>query len=272
MSRYLRIGTPGFKTGALLTVALAVGMWPGEASGQQGEDPPLAGPTFEVATVKPVPMTGPGVLIDSRIEPAGYTGRYMTLKGYILEAYNIRNSNWLDGAASLDGQAFSITAKAAGPASQQTIRKMLQHLLASRFSLKVHWESREGQVYGLVKSSKSALLRPVVYQGDDPDVCVRPGVGGLEARHCSMDAFAGFLNRFVNLGRPVINMTGIAGRFDFTLKYATHGLAPDLTPGVEEALPSIFEAIQEIGVKLSPQKGPVQILVVDRANRMPTAD
>jgi uncharacterized protein (TIGR03435 family) len=227
---------------------------------------------FAVASIKPVSMTGPGVLIDSRIEKAGYVGRYMTLRAYILEAYGIRNSEWLVGPAWLDSGAFSVTAKAAGPVSEQAVRSMLQALLADRFALKVHSESRVRPVYALVTKQNLRTLRKVAYDGEDADMCVRPLVGGLEASHCSMDAFTSFLNRFVNLGRPVVNMTNLPGRYEFALKYATSGLAPVLEPTTDEVLPTFFDAVQAVGLKLVPQAGSVPILVVDNANRVPTPD
>ena len=82
-----------------------------------------------------------------------------------------------------------------------------------------------------------------------------------------MAAFSNVLSGSMNLNRPVIDMTGVSGRFDFTLRYATKGFRPLLDPAADSPEPTIFESILRIGLKLEARKSPVEILVVDHVNQ-----
>jgi len=157
---------------------------------------------------------------------------------------------------------------------------MLQVLLADRFKLKVHWETREGPTYNLVVSKNGPKLRaakegppnpedikawgdrpvPRLYQRGDS----RVGFDYI-AHGCSMDDITHMLA--AQFGRPVSDKTGLTGKYDFTLRY--HGVrlsdrpADDLDP-----LPTLDTAIQDqLGLKLLPAKGTIQVLVVDHIER-----
>jgi uncharacterized protein (TIGR03435 family) len=141
---------------------------------------------------------------------------------------------------------------------------MLRTLLADRFQLKVHRETKEGNVYALVVAKNGPKLKQPT--GDRSWVAVvritppdEPGVKyALQGRKTSMALFAGEL--YDQVGRPVLNHTRIQGEFDFRVDYAT-----DDNP---ETGPSIFAAMQEqLGLRLEATKGPVETLVVDHAEK-----
>jgi uncharacterized protein (TIGR03435 family) len=137
---------------------------------------------------------------------------------------------------------------------------MLQTLLEDRFQRKVHLETKELPIYALVVAKNGTKVHAIKDEGDTE-------IGGgdghqFTARQVSMQVFAGALAR--QFGSPVLDMTGLTGVYDITLDYAhDDSAAADNGPG-----PSIFTALQEqLGLKLEPRKGPVEVLVVDRAER-----
>jgi len=170
---------------------------------------------------------------------------------------------------------------------------MLQTLLEERFQLTLHRERRQAPVFALTKTRKSTRLKsfqqgsctPVDYaqnppprQPGGPPFCqnkIQSKGANERAVHvpaATLPAFADFLG--VVLGRPVIDRTGISGRFDFDLEFAldqsTPGFVPDDTSASSVEGPSVVTAIQEqTGLKLESTKGPVEFLVIDRV-RMPS--
>jgi len=156
-----------------------------------------------------------------------------------------------------------------------TLRQMLQALLADRFGLQTHRETRQPPVYELTKVTSAPQLKPSVRQqaacdaapADQP--CHRLGGGpgrGLKAEAVEMAEFARTLSVFS--GRPVVDRTGLIGLFDFE----TEPWQP-LQPGVSDSPDvTIFTVLQEtLGLKLVAARGPVEVIVVDRA-RKPSAD
>ena len=202
---------------------------------------------------------------DLRMSPGGtLTITNLALKYIILKAFDVKYSQVSGGPGWLDTAEFNIVGKAEGNPSQAQMMAMLRTLLAERFQLKVHRETKEGNVYALVVAKNGPKLkRPT---GDRSWVAViritppdRPGVNyALQGRKTSMALFAGELYNQVR--RPVLDLTGIQGEFDFRVDYAT-----DDNP---ETGPSIFAAMQEqLGLRLEATKGPVETLVVDHAEK-----
>jgi uncharacterized protein (TIGR03435 family) len=134
---------------------------------------------------------------------------------------------------------------------------MLQALLSERFKLAIHRESKERTVYELVVGKNGPKLHEVEAGPGHSN----GGHGSLSAQKMSMSHLADSLSRIVDL--PVLDMTGLKGAFDIELKWA-----PD---GDDANGPSIFTAVQEqLGLKLEQRKGPMEIIVVDHAERVPT--
>jgi uncharacterized protein (TIGR03435 family) len=136
---------------------------------------------------------------------------------------------------------------------------MLQTLLAERFKLAIHRETKERTAYSLVVGKDGPRLHEVeAGAGRTTD-----GRGFLSAQKMSMSQLADSLSKA--LGVPVLNMTGIKGLFDIELKWAQDEYSANG--------PSIFTVVQEqLGLKLEPRKGPVEIIVVDHAERVPTGN
>ena len=227
--------------------------------------PAFAQPAFEVASVKPAdPAARRG--IDFRISPGGLLrATNVTVVNLINQAYSLKHYQLSGGPGWLDSARFDIDAKAAGDPSREQMMAMLQSLLADRFQLKVHWESREQSIYALLAAKGGPKLQPP--KKDDLPAAVRIGFSGsagdkktyvLWGHKASLAMIA------ANLGeaeRPVFDRTGIQGEFDFRLEFA----ADDSKP---EDGPSLFTAIQEqLGLRLESAKGPVQTLIVDHAGK-----
>ena len=169
----------------------------------------------------------------------------------------------------------------------QMFGPMLQVLLEDRFRLKVHRETRELPVYTMTvargglktRATKEGSCIPLDLNHSDqpsPNFCDRM-TGKLNGDHISDDAYgmsmAEIASRFLanRLDRTVIDETGLAGRFDVHLEFARDNAATNLDNPVaspDSAAPSIFTAVQEqLGLKLSPGKGPVEVLVIDHVEK-----
>lgn len=205
------------------------------------------------------------------------------------------------GPAWVRSDTYQITAKAAGPASREVMSgPMLQALLEDRFQLRLHRDTRQVPVYVLTAGKDSPKLKPskagscVQFQArppGDPQPPIPPGqkpcmnmIGfrkgpntGLNAQSNTLDEFCVLLSHLVD--RPVINKTGIPGKFDIQLEFAVDESTPRFLPGGDMAQtivqpsndpagPSVFTAVQqELGLKLDPTKGPGDFLVIDHVER-----
>jgi uncharacterized protein (TIGR03435 family) len=180
----------------------------------------------------------------------------VSLRDLIRFAYGVKDYQ-LTGPDWLATQRFDIVAKAEAPVPDDQLMAMLQTLLAERFKLAIHRETKERTVYELVVGKNGPRLHEVEAGGQHSS----GGRGFLSAQRMSMSQLADSLSRTVSL--PVLNMTGIEGVFDIELKWAPE---EDNANG-----PSIFTAVQEqLGLKLEQRKGPMEFIIVDRAERIPT--
>jgi uncharacterized protein (TIGR03435 family) len=186
----------------------------------------------------------------------------LTLNVILRQAYGLEHYQITGGPAWLDTDRFDIEAKAAGEPTKEQMMAMLQALLADRFQLKVHRESREGNVYALVVAKGGHKLKPPtgdrsfisLHRNDPP---TEPGVHySLVGNKASLALIAARLGQ--QLGLPVIDRTGIEGEFDFKVDYAV-GDNPD------SGIPLPIAIQEQLGLKLERAKGPVETLVVDRA-------
>ena len=255
--------TKTFETCCLVAVALGLTVpLPPFAQSLAGADDqrgPL--PTFEVASVKlHKPEPGP-FRVSTGVEVGRINYTNVTLKGCIREAYGLRPYQVAGGLAWLNDDRFDIVAKASGPASKAQLMLMLKSLLAERFHLTFHIETKEMPVYSLTVAKKGLRVHEVKDDGHGTQIGGDPA-HAFTARNISMAQFAGTLSRIPQVDRPVLNATGLKGLFDLALDYATDDTSTD------SAGPSIFTALQEqLGLKLEPARGPVEILVVDHAER-----
>ena len=236
--------------------SLGVGAINAPAIQAQSQQSPL--PKFEVASVKTNKSQG-------MMELGGHNEKFnalrISLEGLIEYAYNI-NHNEMVGPAWLGSETYDIEAKPEHPVSIAQIRQMLQTLLTDRFKLSVHTETKELPVYALMPAKNGPRLREAPAD-EEPSFRRTPGhiVAENEPISSLINAFRGNFFALGVLDRPVIDTTGLKGRYDFTLEWAQRD--PDTGP-------SLFTALQEqLGLRLVAQKGPVEVLVIDHVEKVP---
>jgi uncharacterized protein (TIGR03435 family) len=230
---------------------------------------PQAAPEFEVASVKLAPpRTGTDRLIAMDSDPAMVQYSNINLKILIAMAYGFDSERILGGPAWLDSQEYDLAAKIPAGVSKNMVPAMLQALLAERFKLVVHRESKDQRAYLLVVGEGGSKVK-VAQEEDRQDVEQVRGDrlplqmmrGRITGHAIPMAALAGVLTRFA--GDPVIDRTGLTKKYDIDLKWT-----PESDSGYD---PGVFSAIQRLGLKLQPGKAAIEVLMVDHAERIPTA-
>jgi uncharacterized protein (TIGR03435 family) len=215
-------------------------------------------PAFEVASIKLHPYVPGPLSVTGGVTSAGVRLTNATLKNCITKAYGVPPYLISGGPGWLASERYDIDAKAATAAPRAQLMLMLQTLLEDRFQLKVHLETKEQPIYALVVAKNGPKIHPVK---DEDDMEINGNSHQFTARQVSMQEFAGALAR--QFGSPVQDMTGLKGVYDFALDLAPEGSVADDGPS-----PSIFAALQEqLGLRLEARKGPMEVLVVDRAER-----
>jgi uncharacterized protein (TIGR03435 family) len=223
-------------------------------------------PHFEVASVKrAVPQGGPGDIprnMDS--SPGHFVMRNVPLRyalewAYDLKDYQISGPEWIKAE-----ERYDMIANAAGPASNQEMKAMLQTLLTERFQMKIHRETRDLSVYALVPGKGAPKVKPPA-PGAGPELS--GGATAVLFHNQPISRLTFLLSR--RMDRPVLDLTGLDGLYDFTLDIS--GLNNFNPRSVEDTTgPSIFTAVQtDLGLKLDSRKAPVDILVIDSVNKLP---
>ncbi len=227
---------------------------------------------FEVASVKPNRIGNAGGEGSNResisASPLSLAMRNVTLSSCLKWAYGVKSFQ-IDGPGWLTSERYDIMAKAAGAVREDEIRLMLRALLAERFKLTLRRESRELPVYALVVARKGLKLRQAAGEGDSR---MSPEGGDLVFRNFSMAELAERLSTIpFKVDRPVVDETGLDGRFDFHLKLASGGAELKTTlEGMDRGV-AIFAYFQEqLGLKLEGRKAPVDVLVIEHAEKVPT--
>jgi uncharacterized protein (TIGR03435 family) len=231
-----------------------------------------ANPDFEVATIKPSPPGRPGKLFTVR-------GTHVltintSLVDLIQMAYGVQQKQIAGGPSWLSSDKFDIDGvpDVPGTPSMEQLKGLVQKLLANRFALKFHRETKEMSAYVLTVAKNGPKLKK-----DDASglpALFFPQLGTLVVRNATMDAVAQVLQGSV-FDRPVVDNTGLQGRWDFTLKWTPDesqfsGLGVKVPPpsNAADAPPPFFTAIQEqIGLKLEAGKAPVPVLVIDHVEQ-----
>ncbi len=320
----------GLKRRALFTIAVGTVLFalvnaPGSEASPQAGTSRTATAKFEVASIKRHKPSGPRMMF--RIMNSPNDGRFYatgpTVKMLLRMAYDVQDSQILEGPNWIDSERFDIQAKAdsavdaelrkLSPDQAKLVKEhMLQALLADRFGLKLHHETKELPVYALVVAKNGPKLEKAKDQTSGPADKGRPGgpglnrgvqmrVGGGEWHLNFQDSPIPFFVTILSqsLGRTFVDKTGLEGRYNFRLHWAgggmmmggpgpgmmagpgavgsagTGGNAPlsmpePAKPDISE--PSIFTALHEqLGLKLKPEKGHVQVLVIDHIHQ-PTAN
>ena len=255
---------------------------------------------FEVASVKPNKSGDGRVMLG--LQPGGrFNATNVPLRLLLRQAFNVQEFQIVGGPDWLGSDRFDVVAKAPeGEFTADRMRPMLRSLLAERFQLAVHNETREMPVYVLAKARADGKLGPNMTPaavdcaavmrgrraGGPPPAPSQPGQkvecgfmigpGRMNAGGMPMTNLAQSLSPLV--GRIVLDKTELTGDYDFELTYSPEGLAglPPLLngapPPVDPNAPTIFTALQEqLGLKLDSRQGPVDVIVIDRVEQ-PVAD
>ncbi len=174
-------------------------------------------------------------------------------------AYNVAQFQIVGEPGWASTDTYDISAAPETAATHDEALGMIQTLLADRFHLVLHRETKEVPILALVIGKGGPKLAKS-NDADEMHTSMRGAPHGATG-HATMAHLARYLTN--QLGRPVVDRTSLAGLFDFTLEFAPEGNGADAIPG-----PSIFTALQEqLGLKLDPAKGPVEILVIDHAEK-----
>jgi uncharacterized protein (TIGR03435 family) len=286
-----------------------------------------APPAFEVASVKTAaPQTDGNRFVRmggdaGRVDYANVSLKQVLAKAYDVKSYQVTGPSWLDT------ERYDIVAKVPDGVAKEQIPAMLQALLAERFHMSIHRESKEQSVYAIVVGKGELKLKkydenasqaftfnesggpppPPPPPGGGGRIAVAAGRGGgggpagpaakgsamismtsngatrVQARGVTLSGLAGMLSS--QLDRPVVDMTGIEGLYDFALEAAAEEMvgmkmtvigSPGPAGGAPAPAPetaptaSIFTSIQQLGLKLDPRKAPIAYVVVDKADKVPT--
>ncbi len=235
-----------------------------------------ASPRFDVTSIKPsdprVPLPGrvaqvsaaPGSAIVTT--PGLLRTRNASLKDLIKGAWGLEDHQVAGGPEWISSVRFDIEAKAASPADRALLMTMLRALLADRFKLGFHHETKTLAVYALTVAKGGPKFHPLTAGTDDSAI--------RKTDHMAVRDMAS-LARYLNFGadRPVIDQTGLTGSFDADLDISKIGVAARGIAGEAMVSPAnMFEATAnalpgQLGLKMAPTKAPVEIFVVDHAEK-----
>ena len=284
-------------------------------------------PTFEVASIKPSEPITPamvqagkihaGMKIDgARVDIGNFSLMQLVAKAYDIKFYQLQGPSWMVPTA----QRFDVVANLPAGATKEQVPEMLQVLLAERFKLVVHKETKEQKVYALVVGKGGIKMKETEQPagaegGPNPGVTGSSSVtinqsksGGAEVSNgagirqkmipsadgksirfeitkATMALLAEGLTPLVD--RPIVDMTELKGDYDVAFEISREDFlnaarqaganvpaaAPNSTSPADAAsdpVGSVFTAIQSLGLKLEPRKAPMVMIVVDKAEKMPT--
>jgi uncharacterized protein (TIGR03435 family) len=264
---------------------------------------PSQGPRFEVASIKPSKASDPhGTVV---LQPGGrFVAVNVAVRQLITQAYGVQSSQLVDGPDWSRTDRFDVTARADGDLSltnatggTTSLQLMLRAMLAERFRLRVHQESRQLPIYALVLARSDKAIGPKIQVStadcaaqtptrgipapgppsfNDPLKCgVRMGHGRLLAADATMAQLATGLSNTVQ--RVVRDSTGLAGRYSMEMTWVPESMPTSNGPfpapsAIDPNGTSIFTALQEqLGLRLESARGPVDVVVIDNIER-PTPD
>jgi uncharacterized protein (TIGR03435 family) len=266
-----------------------------------------ARPEFEVASIRPAAEQTQGVAVGLHIDGSQVSFNYLSIKEYVVLAYRVK-PNQVIGPDWMATQRFNIAAKLPDGTATDQVLPMLQSLLADRFQMKMHREMREFPIYtvGVAKTGlKMTAIPPDPNLDETAGAPLNIGGGGdargvtislprgasfslgataFEAKRLDMPTFADMLTRFSD--RSVMDMTGLKGRYDFTLELSPEDRTANLIRSAVSAgltLPpqtlraldyssnaSLIDSLQRLGLTFEARKGPLEVLVVDSVQKTPT--
>ncbi len=277
---------------------------------------------FEVATVKPSPPINGFIRIGPRLgpgtaDPSRVNYQLASLKYLLQIAYGVKNFQ-ITGPGWLDSERYDIVATVPPGSTKEQVNVMLQNLLADRFHLTLHHETKDAVLYELTVGKNGSKLKPFAADSAAPATLPPPGGGPLpmgkdglpvvppgatlmmmspKGRRvvASKQPISGLINVLASeLNSPVVDKTGLTGEFDYSLEFMPEGggvlpglaglpapppppsgvagpQAPGATPADNIDAPPLLAAVQDqLGLKLEKKRGPLDILVIDHAEKVPT--
>jgi uncharacterized protein (TIGR03435 family) len=256
---------------SLIAITLATAQ-PARAQELALPTPEAARLSFDVISIHPSKPGARGGGIKAMPSGQGYLAEGVPLKLMISLMYKIPMRQITGGPAWLNDQPYDIQAKADKAYNLDDLHAMFQNLLVERFGLKFHVEKKEGSIYALTIDSSGLKMTPntkpedfiIPWQGS------RDGITGIRVPMIYLCWQLGQILQNTD-ERPVIDMTGLTGNYDFKLVFL-----PELPPGVDKDSlppgfldrPNLFTALREqLGLKLTPQKGPVSYMVIDHIEK-----
>jgi uncharacterized protein (TIGR03435 family) len=219
----------------------------------------LAAQEFEVASIRPARDDGDH---DSDVQQGRFVAHNRTLKRLIAMAWNVDDGAVTGGPGWADSEGYDINAKIPAEYPKWTPEQfshMMQALLADRFRLAIHRETRQVPGYALVTARNGPKLAPAKPADNGSDFSSHNL--HLKATNVTMELLARRLSRDRDIAKIVVDRTGLKGTFDFELDWA---------PAQAESAdhPAIFTAIQEqLGLRLESAKVPIEAVVIDRVER-----
>jgi len=247
----------------LISFALSSSVAVGQAS--------TTAPAFDVASVKPSQhLVGPDYNNQLSYAPTGITGRNVTLKRLVAEAYQLQLNQVL-GPSWLDKNEYDIDARSAGVGTREKTALMLRSLVAERFKLTQHSEMREMRVYELVIGKSGPKIRPIS-DGENPTTRAGFHFHGDLRQFADLLAVQLSIPASDNPAEParasaspisVLDKTGLPGIFDFSVD-----IHPELGTDMFTSWQRTLE--DQLGLRIESRKGNVAVLVVDEAARIPT--
>lgn len=264
------------------------------------------GPAFEVASVKPSPPVKPGERVyygparggPGTPDPTQITWAYARFLDLLMTAYDVKNYQ-ISGPGWLESERYDVSVRVPAGATQEQVRVMWQNLLAERFGLMLHHEPREFKVDELViakggsKLKESAEDAAAVMSGKPPElkdgkvsgpgmiISIMPGAGGATAHAYAHAMPIARLTSLVGneVHLPVLDKTGLDRLYDFTLEFAWRlpGAPPTDAPPLDapplDTGPDLDAALQQqLGLRLVASKATLDVIVIDQAEKVPTAN
>jgi uncharacterized protein (TIGR03435 family) len=240
-----------------------------------------ASDAFEVATIKPTPPDWHGGRFIRMESAHQFVARNHTLKTLVQAAYNLNPRAVSGGPPWIDSDHYDILAKTPGEArpNLEEQMSMLRNLLADRFKLTLHREQKDLPYFALTAAKNGPKLRESTLspdaspEGPPPLIfVVALPVIRLPGRYATMAELASVMQRAA-LDRPVVDKTGLSGRYDFDLEFTPDesqfgGMLGKVAGADESAKPGLFAALQEqLGLRLEAAKGLIEALVIDGVER-----
>jgi uncharacterized protein (TIGR03435 family) len=241
----------------------------------QTPTPPPSQPRleFDVASVRLSKPGQPGFQdIKTHADGAGYTATYVPVKMMIAYMYRIPARQIVGGPRWLEDDRYDVEAKADKKHTVDDLNTMYQNMLVDRFHLKFHIETKEADAYVLTIDKSGSKMKvndqPLSY---DAPITFK-GIGVMNGVRVPMPYFCWLLSQFLQDDeRPVVDLTRLTGFYNFSLSFLPQNLPQEVHDNLpQDALdrPSIFDALKEqLGLKLTAQKGPVQYFVIDHVER-----